>query len=254
MILQIDMGNSRIKWRVKMQLASLASGYLPSDGNYSPLLQAIEPYAKEIDRVLVVSVQAQQQNQLLAASLLAYLGVECEFALSAASCSEVVNGYERAQQLGVDRWSAIVAAYYQVQQACVVVSAGTALTVDLVAAGGRHLGGYIAPGVALFTKELQLSTARIGFFDVSASMELSPGKDTESCVLNAWLVMVKGLVDQALMIAGRAGESFVQPRLFLTGGNAVDIKSLYPNAVIQEQLVLDGLDYLFDPRSRKARL
>ena len=254
MILQIDMGNSRIKWRVKTQLASLASGSLVSGDDYSLLLQDIQAYAQQIDRVLVASVQAEQHNQRLAGYLLAQLGVECEFALSQSSYGEVVNGYESASQLGVDRWLAIVAAYYQQREACVVVSAGTAVTVDLVAANGRHLGGYIAPGLMLFAKGLQLSTARIGAFDVSAPIGLVPGKDTEACVLNAWLVMIKGLVDQALMVCGLAGESLVRPQLFLTGGNAARIKAVYPNAVIQEQLVLDGLDYLFDPWSRKAEL
>ena len=252
MILQIDMGNSRIKWRVKTQLASLASGYLPSDSDYSLLLQGIEPYKAQITRAFVASVQSVQQNQRLAASLLTQMGVECEFASSQPSCGDVVSGYETAQQLGVDRWSAIVAAYSQARQACVVVSAGTALTVDLVAANGRHLGGYIAPGLALHTSGLQLSTARIGAIGISSSIGLAPGRDTEACVRNAWLVMAVGLVNQALTLCGQAGEGMMPPQLFLTGGNAVHIEALYPGALIREHLVLDGLDYLFDPWSRKA--
>ncbi len=44
---------------------------------------------------------------------------------------------------------------------CVVAGAGTALTLDVLAADGQHLGGLIAPGPQLMQQSLLEATARV---------------------------------------------------------------------------------------------
>ena len=59
------------------------------------------------------------------------------------------NGYRDPAQLGVDRWLAMCAAWQQFPGSLCVVDAGTAVTIDVVAADGAHSGGLILPGVCL---------------------------------------------------------------------------------------------------------
>ncbi|MDE3011344.1 MAG: type III pantothenate kinase, partial [Pseudomonadota bacterium] len=63
--------------------------------------------------------------------------------------------------MGCDRWAALVGARARGSMATVVVMAGTATTVDALAADGRFLGGYILPGLRLMPKSLYERTAGI---------------------------------------------------------------------------------------------
>src|SRR4051794_2109068 len=66
----------------------------------------------------------------------------------------VRNYYEEASQLGSDRWAALIAAWQQQRQGCLVVDAGTATTIDALSDTGEFLGGIITPGVDLMQKAL----------------------------------------------------------------------------------------------------
>jgi len=71
----------------------------------------------------------------------------------------VRNGYHKPEQLGVDRLVAMVAARDRLEGPLCVVDAGTAVTIDFVAADGQHLGGFILPGERLARDCLLARTA-----------------------------------------------------------------------------------------------
>jgi type III pantothenate kinase len=73
----------------------------------------------------------------------------------------VKNRYERPEQLGADRWAALVAARGVHAGASLVVNAGTATTVDMLDADGSFLGGAILPGVELMRFVLHEHTGRL---------------------------------------------------------------------------------------------
>jgi type III pantothenate kinase len=73
----------------------------------------------------------------------------------------VKNRYERPEILGPDRWAALVAARGLHSGAALVVNAGTATTVDMLAADGSFLGGAILPGVELMRFVLHEHTGRL---------------------------------------------------------------------------------------------
>lgn len=63
---------------------------------------------------------------------------------SMARLGRLRTAYQQPKQLGVDRFLALLAAS-DTQQNTVLLSFGTALTVDVLMADGRHKGGLIAP-------------------------------------------------------------------------------------------------------------
>ena len=65
------------------------------------------------------------------------------------------------RQTGVDRVLNMAAAYEQIGKACVVVDAGTAITVDCCDDRGDFLGGAIAPGLAMMLDALHEKTAAL---------------------------------------------------------------------------------------------
>src|SRR3954471_23897910 len=68
---------------------------------------------------------------------------------------------DKPEETGVDRVLNVAAAYEQIGKACVVVDAGTAITVNVCDDQGRFLGGAIAPGVKLQLDALHDKTAQL---------------------------------------------------------------------------------------------
>src|SRR5580765_1459558 len=64
-------------------------------------------------------------------------------------------------QTGVDRICNIAAAYEQMGKACVVVDAGTAITINCCNDDGDFLGGAVAPGASMLLESLHEKTASL---------------------------------------------------------------------------------------------
>ena len=169
-------------------------------------------------------------------------GVAAEFASVAPCLGGVKCGYEEPSRLGVDRWLATVAAWQQVRRAAVVVSAGTAMTIDFVHANGRHEGGYIVPGLRLSRQALDGNTANLRVADsepTSADAREVP-RDTQTGVALGTVLMLSAFVNTA--VASFAARCKGDPVVFLSGGDASALVThLTTPAHQQPHLVLDGL-------------
>ena len=234
MILEIDIGNSRIKWRCRDESGTLARGVV-SDG-YQQL--ATEWAGLPIRSIWVASVRDEAHNESFRQWCRADLRVEARFAHSQARCAGVTNSYAEPGLMGVDRWLAMLAAFAHIGGPCVVVQAGSALTADLLSASGEHLGGYIGPGLTMMQRALTNGTALVnpegGVWD---GLSVAPGTDTESAVKGALAAMALGLVATA-QAELRPG---LEPGLLITGGDAQALAAHLPNARLMPELVLDGL-------------
>jgi type III pantothenate kinase len=72
----------------------------------------------------------------------------------------VTNGYRNPAQLGTDRWAALIGAKHLFPgRAVLVVTCGTATTIDLLSAQGHFEGGCIMPGLGLMIRSLHEGTA-----------------------------------------------------------------------------------------------
>ena len=86
MILELDMGNTRLKWRIRDRQATLTQGAVGVDESLDLLVDRIDPYRREIDRVAVVSVVGRVLEQNLIDWSLAYLALRPLFARSGVAC------------------------------------------------------------------------------------------------------------------------------------------------------------------------
>ena len=233
MILEIDMGNSRIKWRCRGESGNLARGVV-SD-SYQHL--AAEWTALPIRRVWVASVRGEAHNEAFRQWCRTNLQLEAEFARSARHAAGVTNSYANPGLMGVDRWLAMLAAFAHTGGSCVVVQAGSALTADLLSASGEHLGGYIGPGLSMMQRALANGTAQVGSKGgVWDRLSVTPGTDTAGAVKGALGAMALGLVTTARTQLGAANAS-----LLVTGGDGPALAAHLPNARLMPELVLDGL-------------
>lgn len=243
MILEIDVGNSRIKWRLCHGLRVVARGAGNSD-DLSALLDAVavhpELNGNTPSRIRVASVRGEAFERALAAEASLRWRVITEFARSGSVCGPVANGYVQPATLGVDRWLGILAAYDLARRACCVVDAGSAITVDIVSSGGQHKGGYIVPGLQL-QRDSFVSKTGLQLDGPPAWQEVAPGLRTQDALDNGILAMVLGAT--IAMTEAAAGES--DRALYLTGGDAAVLSAQLhrhnvPHMVVPD-LVLDGL-------------
>ena len=125
---------------------------------------------------------------------------------SAAACG-VVNGYATPEQLGADRWAALVAARLRAHTTdlfpapVVVVNAGTAVTIDTLDADGRFRGGVILPGLRLMLRALA---------DHTSCLKSAPGTYQDDPV-NTADALYSG-ADRCVMEAQAARERLGHPK------------------------------------------
>lgn len=240
MILEMDCGNSFIKWRALEGGVSVAGGVVDSD---LELISAVSSLPSvRITHCRLVSVRSDDETSSLCASIVSAFGVEVMRAQPSRAIAGVTNGYDEHTRLGLDRWLALVGGFELAKRACLVLDFGTAVTADFVMADGRHLGGFICPGMVLMRDQLQTHTRKIRYDSSSAGhalSELSPGRTTIEAVERGCLLMMRGFVITQLELARQYwGDDFV---VFLTGGDASLVKDIVPGARLVQDLVFVGL-------------
>jgi type III pantothenate kinase len=242
MILELDCGNSFIKWRV-LHVESLyvfSEGVVDSDQALLAVLHGLPGLSLTLCRL--VSVRTSDETGRLAAMLFEAFAISAVCASPAREMAGVHNGYDDYERLGLDRWLAMLGAFRLANGACLVLDFGTAVTADFIGADGMHLGGFICPGMPLMRNQLRTHTRRIRYDDLSAERALEnllPGRATVEAVERGCLLMLRGFVltqlDQA---RGYWGDEF---SVFLTGGDAGLVSDAVPRGKVVPDLVFVGL-------------
>jgi len=237
-ILELDCGNTRVKWRVRNDKLIIMRGIFLTQEGFNATTSH-ELAATHIERVLIGSVLGDEYARKLASWSITYLGINPEFAVSEPHSNGVSNGYQQPEKLGVDRWLGILAASARTLSARVIIDCGSAITVDLVTSQGEHLGGYIAPGLRLMREALESKTAAIKLGQIGYPENSFPGRNTVAAIKSAEFAMIAGLVDQAKSILKNYDMS--EASLLVTGGDGEWLVSVLKDGVYCEDLVLDGL-------------
>jgi type III pantothenate kinase len=235
--LQLDVGNSSAKWRLVDAGRVLKRGrYVAGDaGSREALLDC----AETVGRILVASVAAEEAERELSELLRDRWGVHPWFARTPSHTGDLVNSYTEPGRMGVDRWLAMLAARRRFAGRLCVVDAGSALTIDLVAASGTHEGGYIIPGPVLMERALLLDTDRVRF-EEAADYTLQPGASTADAVRHGIALAQAGAV--ALVLERTAGEP---PVLVFCGGGAQTLMGLLGRGgEWLPDLVFEGLEVM----------
>lgn len=232
-LLLLDVGNSRVKWAVADAAGLRFGGAIDHGGVPSIAVRKIE--AEAVESVWVANVTGASLGQQLAASLQSRHGVAPRFAAVQSDYDGLRIAYADPQRLGVDRWLCLLAAWSKARGPACVASAGTALTFDAVDAGGRHLGGVIAPGLAAMQQNV-LETTRFLAAPPAHIYTEGLGADTDACVRQGGLHATAGLIER---LAARYGAG---ARCLLTGGDAATLRPhLVGGWELRPNLVMEGL-------------
>jgi type III pantothenate kinase len=189
-----------------------------------------------IDCYIASVAREQHENQI--GMLLAPFSITLRWLTAETQFQDVKSTYANPRQLGVDRWMGLIAARQRSQAPTLVVSAGTAMTVDALSADGVFLGGLIVPGVALMQQALRQGTARVAEGD--GTWQAFP-RTTADAVQSGIVTALCGAIQlQHARLAEIAGGV---PRCLLTGGDA---DKLMPHLALSVEhvpaLVLEGME------------
>ena len=238
--LLVDVGNTRVKWRITgpgessgfCSIDELAAGAPPSWSD-----------APSPGRVLVSLTGRPELATALKEWTMTRWRVAPEFPDSSVAVPGMRNRYANPLQLGVDRWLALIAVRRSDHGPVVVVDCGTAMTVDLMNGSGDFLGGMIVPGREVLESVFK---QRVPYLDSHrAGAARFPADDTRGAITLgvrfALVASVERFVDNAARLVGAA------PTVHVTGGDASWLCGHLPAGVLRhENLVLDGLEILLE--------
>lgn len=154
--------------------------------------------------------------------------------------------YNTPKTLGNDRVAAAVGAWNLYPgKNCLVIDAGTCITLDVVSTTGEFLGGNIAPGIDMRLKAMHHFTAKLPQVDRSGNPADDSaggllGMTTETALRNGG--QIGALLEVRAFIAA-CEQLFGPMKVILTGGDAdYFVKNLKTKIFAHPNLVLYGLN------------
>jgi len=260
MLLAIETGNTNIKfalldglelkarWRIATDARKTADEYAV----WLNQLVELEGYDRgDVDAVVISTVVPRALHNL---SMLSrkYFDVEPLVAGRGALEWGITLDVDEPQSVGTDRvLNAIAAQDFVPDAEKIVISFGTATTVDHVASDGAYHGGIIAPGINLSLDALVGATAQLPRIAIEApDSEDVVGKTTESQMLIGiywgYVAMIEGLIARMQKQIGGGA------KVIATGGLAVLFQKqddLLDH--VDGNLTLRGLALLYQNRTKK---
>jgi type III pantothenate kinase len=236
--LLLDLGNTRLKWRLQDAAAMLDEGALAhADATFGQALDALAARCADAGAWLASVAPAALTDRVIR-QLAAHMPSAPQPVRVRQDVAGLHLAYADPDQLGVDRWLAMLAARRTHAGPCVIALAGTAMTLDAVDGEGRHLGGLIVPGLGLQRRAL----TRGPLFLVEAAVATPAlfADSTGAAVASGPVQALTALVERfAGAVADRCGNA---PDVLLSGGDAEQLEALLSiPARTHPHLVLDGL-------------
>lgn len=238
MIWLLDLGNSRLKvasWQPGAGLGEVQA-WAHGAADFAPSMQHWLAGVQTGDACWLASVASSELTAAVAEAL-ASRGNPATRARPRPECGGVRIAYAEPARLGVDRFLGLLAARARGPGPWLIVSAGSALTVDLLDGAGQHRGGVIAPSPEHMRATLAARFPALAFAGGEAS---DFATDTADALAGGSLGAALGLIErshrQATRRLGRP------PRLLISGGGAARlVEALELDYALAPSLVLEGL-------------
>ena len=253
MILLLDIGNTRVKWGI------LEQGALNVSEDTFPIMEIVaglDGYLAGIERpdeVYISNVTGKETGRKIKEWVKKAWGVSPNFVVSRPESSGIRNAYVKPEQLGSDRWMAMIGAFqyctgldnaskkgsFDNKNTLCVIDCGSAVTIDVLTGDGEHQGGLIIPGLGMMrdglTKKIQIAINERTENTISLF-----ARDTRSAISGGKLYTLVAALDR--IMAELRTEIKASLICIITGGDAKDLLPLLSGEYIfRPNLVLEGL-------------
>jgi type III pantothenate kinase len=248
-VLLLDVGNSRLKWGLLDNGDIRRTGHISQEKIREQGLSVITTkLPRRVDAVRVSNVAGTSFATRLSGIIGMHCNVDVHFAHSERRGWGVTNGYRQPRRLGVDRWVAMIGAWAEKKSACLIVDAGTAVTLDAIDGDGVHLGGQIIPGAETMLTSLSAATSDIPLVKSPGKQSTGKlkifGQNTTAAIREGAQNAVVGAVERAVRTLKSKG---YRQTVILTGGGATRILgALEKPPLHRPNLVLFGLAQMLE--------
>lgn len=243
MKLLIDIGNSRIKCGISRKIGEVEQIYA---------CESIEEFKNKLNHfdkptlIYLVDVSSCNIKDNLRETFIRKRWDKFK-ELSIVDNTRINICYENKSEVGMDRVLIMISALAQLNQSAIVVSAGTATTIDAVISDGTHLGGIILPGFNLIKRTLLNAFPKFNQIDMSLN---NKGKifncSTQSCLTSGLIYSWAKSVDMVILeMKNKLAEMGEDAIVMITGGDGILLKRyLTVDATYDEAMVLKGMTYI----------
>jgi len=155
------------------------------------------------------------------------------------------NNYLTPRTLGNDRIAGVIGANALFSDNdCLVIDAGTCITLDLIDKTGNYYGGSISPGINMKYKALNTFTESLPLIDDKFKMEDIVGNNTQSSIISG---VINGTVMEIKGFIAYYKKKYPELKILFTGGDAHFLHNYFKeNTILEEHLVLSGLNIILD--------
>jgi len=247
--LLLDVGNTRLKWGVLKDGEIRRTGHISQERIRENGLQVVTTkLPRRVDEAFASNVAGASFATRLSGIVGAHCNCDVRFARAERKGWGLTNSYTQPRRMGVDRWVAMVGAWARVGSACLVVDAGTAITLDAIDDDGVHLGGQIVAGVGTMAGALASATSDIPKVSPAPARKGADlgmfARNTAAAVREGAQNAVAGAVDRAFRTLQSNG---YDAKIVLTGGDASRIlNALVETPLHRPHLVLEGLAHMLE--------
>ncbi len=233
MLLAVDIGNSAIKLGVFDGHGALTERHTLDPETSAAAADHISSSVKKA----IISSVVPRLTPLVAASIKSKFNIEPDIVTNDRDLGITIK-YRPIEDAGNDRLVNSATAAYIYGVPCVVISFGTATTIDVVSKDYDLLGGLIAPGVKMSAAALHEKTARLPLVEIEG--EFSPTSETTDTSIRSGIILSQiGLVETVL---SRVEAKIGKPKVIATGGYAEKFAELCDAIdIVDRDLTLKGL-------------
>ncbi len=240
MFLLIDIGNTKTKWILRDQRKIYQEdSFLTEDIDQDHFI-----FSDKIQKILISNVAGFEKEAILKIKLKKF-SCPIEFIKPQKKWKHLLNGYHDSSSLGVDRWLSALSVSNSIQKSTVIVSVGTAVTIDYLSFDKKEHqytfeGGVILPGLHLTKNALSQNTAQLK--NDEGALQI-PAINTANAIQSGFILSVLGNLKSFFDLALSKSKDV---NIVLSGGDAEYIyqhltEDLKSHSMIKKDLVLDGL-------------
>ena len=227
--LLLDGGNSQLKW------AWVENGTFSEVGRapYRDLTQLGEEWLQFADEDVKI-VGCAVCGSVKKAMVEEQLTRPVEWLSSMLQALGIRNHYRRPEEHGSDRWFNALGSRRFTQNACIVVSCGTAITTDALTEDNHYLGGTIMPGFHLMKEAMALKTANLNR-PIGKVYPFPP--TTPNAIASGMMDAVCGAL---MMMHGRLKDKTGEGKpvdIIITGGGAARVVQALPESFVHDNQV-----------------
>ena len=227
--LLLDGGNSQLKW------AWVENGIFSEVGRapYRDLAQLGEEWLQFADEDVKI-VGCAVCGSVKKAMVEEQLTRPVEWLSSMPQALGIRNHYRRPEEHGSDRWFNALGSRRFTQNACVVVSCGTAVTTDALTEDNHYLGGTIMPGFHLMKEAMALKTANLN----RPIGKVYPFPTTTPNAIASG--MMDAVCGALMMMHGRLKDKTGEGKpvdIIITGGGAARVVQALPESFVHDNQV-----------------